>query len=220
MKCKNCGFDLDEGALFCRKCGTAVPKTPEQPEKKRGLQIPDLSGLLKNRRLLLIAACAALAILLIVVIVCATSCGKRTTRYDTADEVFEAAIDALKRGDGEQLYAMTTLSETILGEHPETFGEGDSPAAVMKGYYRRLAGDFRTQMTERFGKDAALVPQLTETTHTGAEIYETNRALGLEAEEYVSADGILSVNGETAAELYLVAVKLDRGWKLLVLYLD
>ena len=34
MQCKNCGAKLDEGALFCRKCGTSVPETPAQEEKR------------------------------------------------------------------------------------------------------------------------------------------------------------------------------------------
>ena len=34
MKCKNCGATLDEGALYCRKCGTAVPQKPESKPKR------------------------------------------------------------------------------------------------------------------------------------------------------------------------------------------
>ena len=69
MKCKNCGATLDEGALFCRKCGTAVPQTPEPTQKKRlAFKLPDLSGLLKNRRLL-VSLGAGLALLLVLIIV-------------------------------------------------------------------------------------------------------------------------------------------------------
>ena len=43
MKCKNCGAPLDEGALFCRRCGTAAPKTPE-PAGKRTVKMNASSG--------------------------------------------------------------------------------------------------------------------------------------------------------------------------------
>lgn len=220
MKCKNCGAELDEGALFCRKCGTAAPAVPEKPEKKASFGAA-LSNLLKNRRLLLCLAGAVLLVVLIVVIVCASSCGKKTTHYDTPEAVFDAAICALEAGDGETLYEMTTLSEPLLGAHPETFGEGDFPEAVMRGYYDRLASGFRTRITEQFGENAVPVAQMTTETHTGSEIYETNRALGLEAEEYRSANVTFTVDGEPAAnaEVYLVAVGLDGEWKLLVVYL-
>ena len=234
MKCKNCGATLDEGALFCRKCGTAVPQTPEPKKTQRTNPVlpwlkqqlargkERISGLLKNRRLLMtVGAGVALLLVLIIVITSAVSCSGEKTAFRTSDEVIDAAIDALGKGDGERLYRMTALSEKVLGAHPEVFGEGDTPEAVMKGYYARLAGDFKAQMTERYGKDFALSSLLTleKTTRTGSEIFESNRALGIEAEDYVSASGSLSV-GEDTVQLYLVAANTDGGWKLLVLYLS
>ncbi|MBR4905431.1 MAG: zinc ribbon domain-containing protein [Clostridia bacterium] len=44
MKCKNCGATLDEGALFCRRCGTSVPKVPE-PEPKQKAKKTVFSGI-------------------------------------------------------------------------------------------------------------------------------------------------------------------------------
>ena len=238
MKCKNCGATLDQGALFCRKCGTAAPKAPE-PKKNMlsGLRqrlsaawawCADRVSMIrnakiwKNRRLLLAGGAAlALLVLLIVIIASAASCGAKKTGFKTSDQLIEVAVDALERGDGERLYEMTKLSESLLGAHREVFGEGDTPEAVMRGYYTRLADGFRSKMTERYGKRFELEPQLSISTQTGSEIFETNRALGMEAEEFVTAKGFFSVDGEVVAdtELYLVAAKLDGEWKLLVLYL-
>ena len=246
MKCKNCGATLDEGALFCRKCGTAAPQEPEQVKTKRALPLAGVrdriakgvSGafawvkdrfaalkqarIWKNRRFLLFGgAVLALVIVLIVVIACASSCGQKTrTAFDTSDEVIGAAIEALEHGDGERLWKMTDTSEALLGLHPELYGDGDSPEAVMKTYYTQLADDFYTRMAERYGRDFTLTPQVTTTSKTGTEIFEPNRALGIEADEYVTATGYFSVDGEIAAdiEVYLVAAHLDDGWKLLAVY--
>jgi uncharacterized membrane protein YvbJ len=111
MKCKNCGFELDEGALFCRKCGTAAPAPEQSAAKKRGSRLPDLSKLLKNRRLLTVTGVGAAILIALILILCLATCGKTETRFQTADEAFAAAIDALKAGDGERLYAMTETSE-------------------------------------------------------------------------------------------------------------
>lgn len=219
MKCKNCGFELDEGALFCRKCGTAAPTPGEIEAEKRGSKAPALRKLLKNRRFLTVAGIAAAALLLLILILCLATCGKTKTAFQTSDEAFAAAVDALKAGDGERLYRMTETSEAFLGAHPETFGEGDSPEAVMKDYYKRLADDFQTRLAP-YGEDFELLPLLETETLTGSAIFEANRALNVEAEEYATAEGPLSVNGETAANVYLVAAKLDGEWKLIVVYLD
>jgi Na+-transporting methylmalonyl-CoA/oxaloacetate decarboxylase gamma subunit len=218
MKCKNCGFELDEGALFCRKCGTAAPAPEQSAAKKRGSRLPDLSKLLKNRRLLTVTGVGAAILIALILILCLATCGKTETRFQTADEAFAAAIDALKAGDGERLYAMTETSEAFLGAHPEQFGAGDSPAAVMKDYYKRLADDFQTRLAP-YGEDFELLPLLQTETLSGSAIFEANRALGIEAEEYATAEGPLSINGETAANVYLVAAKLDGEWKLIVVYL-
>lgn len=215
MKCKNCGFELEEGALFCRKCGTAAPKEPESPAKKPLLNRKKLH----SRVAPLIALGVLLVLVLIVVIVCAASCSKRTTKYESPDALIDDVVNALETGDGARLYDMTKLSESFLGAHPETFGEGDSPAAVMKGYYTRLADDFCAQMNERFPEGFRLDSRLTAEFRVDSEIYETNRALGLEAETCATVTGPLTVNGETVADLYLVMVQLDGTWQLLVLYL-
>ena len=218
MKCKNCGFELDEGALFCRKCGTAAPTPGEIEANKRGSKAPALRKLLKNRRFLTIAGIAA-ALLLLILILCLTCCGKAKTGFSTADEAFDAALDALEAGDGERLFELTETSRAFLGTHPETFGEGDSPEAVMKGYYKRLANDF-SALRKTYGTDAAVEAQLETETLTGSAIFEANRALGVDAEEYAAAKGPLTINGETVGSVYLAAAKLDGEWKLIVLYLN
>jgi len=258
MKCKNCGATLDEGALFCRKCGTAVAEKPapkpvqtKRKQTKRGGS--GASGLLdrilgffsavgewfsrafawigdrftairnakiwKNRRLLMtIGAALALLVLLIVVISCAASC-RKPEKYQTPDEVTAAVVEALEQGDGEKLYRMSTLSEKALGVHTETFGAGDTPEAVMRGYYARLAGDLQMQLAERYGKEYRLEGQLTTKIVSDTSIYETNRALGLEAAEYAEISGPLSVSGETVTNIHIVAADVDGEWKLLVVYL-
>jgi hypothetical protein len=135
------------------------------------------------------------------------------------DEVFDAAIEALVNGDGDRLYEMTKTSEAFLGAHPETFGAGDSPAAVMKTYYADLAGAFRSELTETYGTGFELVPQIQTETLSGSAIFEANRALGIEAEEYATGSGSLSVNGAPVKDVYLVAAKLGGEWRLIVVYL-
>lgn len=253
MKCKNCGAPLDEGALFCRRCGTAAPETPEPKQKELTISLPDLtdvkdrisgffrgigawfSGLFQrignrlkglkdtpffqNKRLLMLTgAGAALLAVLIIVIACAASC-KKSAAYKTPEDVTAAVVKALETGDGEKLYEMTKLSEQVLGAHTETFGAGDTPEAVMQGYYKRLAGDFSAQLAERYGRNAALEAQTESEIITDASIFEANRALGLEAAQYAEITGTLSVNGETATNIHIVAVDLDGEWKPLVVYL-
>ncbi|MBR0507540.1 MAG: zinc ribbon domain-containing protein [Clostridia bacterium] len=217
MKCRNCGAELDEGALFCRKCGTAAPTPGEGKAKKRALKLPDFQKLLKNRRLLTIIGGCAAVLLLLILILCLATCGKAKTGFSTADEAFDAALDALKAGDGERLSDLTKTSEAFLGAHPETFGEGDSPEAVMKGYYKRLANDFAA-VRKTYGTDAAVEAQLETETLTGSAIFEANRALNVDAEEYATAKGSLTINGETVKDVYLAAAKLDGEWKLIVVY--
>jgi len=219
MKCKNCGFELDEGARFCRKCGTAVPTATETKPKQRAWNLPDLSGLWKNRRLFTWIGVGAAAVLVLVLILCLTTCGGKKTGFQTPDEVFDAAIEALVNGDGDRLYEMTKTSEAFLGAHPETFGAGDSPTAVMKAYYADLAGAFRSELTETYGTGFELVPQIQTETLSGSAIFEANRALGIEAEEYATGSGSLSVNGAPVKDVYLVAAKLGGEWRLIVVYL-
>ena len=218
MKCRNCGAELDEGALFCRKCGTAVPETKEAAPKKRAFRLPDVSKLLKNRRAAIAIGAGAAALLLLILILCLTTCGGTKTGFRSADEAFSAAVEALEAGDGERLYRMTETSAAFLGTHPETFGEGDSPEAVMKDYYKRLANNFAA-LRKTYGTDGAVESRFETETLTGSAIFEANRALGVDAEEYAAAKGPLTINGETVGSVYLVAAKLDGEWKLIVLYL-
>ncbi len=254
MKCKNCGATLDEGALFCRKCGTSVLKVPEpEPKRNRKAKKTAFSGIFdrvsgwfgrvgkwfsgtyaairnrfaglktakpaqKRRFLLLSGVCAALLIILIIVIASAVSC-KKTVQYETPEKLTEAVINALREGDGETLYKMTGLSVKVLGEHTETFGAGDTPETVMQRYYERLAGDLYTDLTARYGDGYKLEGTPETTLVKDTTIYETNRALGLEAETYAEVTTPLSVEGEPVKTLYLVAVELDGEWKLLVVYL-
>lgn len=246
MKCKNCGATLDEGALFCRKCGTAVPETPAPKRSaltaakdrivgffagvgawcsaaiaKIGDGISKLkdSGLLKKRRFLMMCGAALLLlIVLIVVIACAASC-KKTVKYETPDELSVAVVETLNAGDGEKLYEMAKLSEKALGVHTEIFGAGDTPETVMQRYYTRLAGDLETTLTERYGGEYRLEGQLETTIVADTSIFETNRTLGLEAARYAEITGPLSVNGEQVTNIRIVAVETDGEWKLIVVYL-
>ena len=246
MKCKNCGATLDEGALFCRKCGTAVPEAPAPKRSARttakdrivgfftgvrdwcsaaiakvGERISKLkdSGLLKKRRFLMMCGAALLLlIVLIVVIASAASCGK-AKRYRTPDELTAAVVEALNAGDGKTLYEMSKLSEKALGVHTEIFGAGDSPETVMQRYYTRLAGDLEATLTERYGGEYRLEGQPETVIVNDTSIFETNRTLGLEAAQYAEITGPLSVNGEQVTNIRIVAVELDGEWKLIVVYL-
>ena len=256
MKCKNCGAPLDEGALFCRRCGTAVPKAPEpapkrivKKKKKNGVLsgitdwVADRAGrigkwcadvfdkvrnwlgglkdskLLQNRRLLMLTgAGAALLLVLIIIIASAASC-KKTEKYKTPEELTAAVIDALDAGDGERLYKMSKLSHKVLGEHTELFGEGDTPEAVMQGYYQRMAEEVKEKRAAIEDTDGALTGQTETNIITDTSIYETNRALGLEAAQYAEITGPLLEDDAFVANVRIVAVELDGEWKLLVVYL-
>lgn len=250
MKCKNCGATLDEGALYCRKCGTAVPQKPEsKPKRAAGAKAGWLervtalidgirtwcvnafaagkgwvqnlgkSAFFRNRRLLMLTgAGAALLLVLIIVIASAASC-KKTKTYKSPDEVTAAVLEALETGDGEKLYEMTELSVKVLGEHTEIFGEGNTPEEVMRGYYKRLADELYTALTEQHGKGFRLSGTFETTIITDAAIFETNRALGLEAAQYAEISGPLSVDEEIAKSIRIVAVELNGAWKPVVVYL-
>ena len=254
MKCKNCGATLDEGALFCRRCGTSVPQEPEpEPKTTKRTKNTALSGITdgiagwfgragkwisgtfaqarnrfahlktakpaqKRRFLLLTGACAALIVVLIVVIVCAASC-KAPAKYETPEKLTEAVIETLQQGDGETLYNMAELSHKVLGEHTDLFGAGDTPEAVMQGYYERLAGDLHAGLTAEYGEGYQLEGETETTIVTDTTIFETNRALGLEAERYAEVTGPLYVGDAFVTNLRVVAVELDGAWKLLAVYL-
>lgn len=226
MKCKNCGAMLDEGALFCRKCGSAAPAAPEP--NRTILSRLHLSAwkerirrILKNKRLLMmIGAAAAILLVLILIIATAASCSAKKTDFASPEEVAAAAVKALEKGDGERLRTLAAVSEPLLGAHPEQFGEGDSPKAVMQGYYAGLSNDLYSLLIERYGKRASLDAETTTRILSGTDVFEANRALGIEAEEYAIVSGPLSVDGETIKDLYLVAANQSGRWKLIVLYLS
>lgn len=257
MYCRNCGAKIGEGALFCRKCGTAVTAEEQKPEQnvfedlkparrkpKRDVpqadppQETDLSeeaeiperteaenaenrpaGTYKKRRLLLIVgACALLlAVVLAAVIIPIAACGK-PERFTSPEAVRDAAVSALEQGDGKRLSELAQLSEQTLGRHPEVFGDGETPKAVMRGYYDRLAGDLRTRLSERYGRDFRLESATETHIEYGTEIFEPNRALEIDAAQYAEITGTLTVGGETVANIRIVAAELDGEWKLIVVY--
>ena len=232
MKCKNCGATLDEGALFCRKCGTAVPQQPE-PEKhkftlpiqlpklpkfkKPDWKLPDLSGLFHNKKVLLMGGIALLLlIVLITVIVAAASC--KPDRFNTPEDVQAAVIDALQDGDGDRLAKLAKTSEAFFGQHPEQFGEGRSPEAVMKGYYNRLADDVQEKRVAQYGKRSELSVDSETETLTGTAIFQENDALEIDATAYAVLTGPLLADGQPLMNLRIVAAEIDGRWKLIAVY--
>ncbi len=196
------------------------PKRIKERKTPKQLRLPDLKTLPKKTRLMLLGGAAALLlVILTVVIVSVVSCGK-AQKFTSPDAVKDAVIDALNRGDGERLAALAKISAPFLGKHPETYGEGDTPEAVMRGYYGRTADDLRTKLVARFGPDYRLEGTIETKLLSGSEIFETNRALGLEAPQYAEMTGPLTVNGETVASLRIVAAELDGEWKLIAAYVD
>lgn len=270
MYCRNCGAKLEDGALFCRKCGTsvlaegekpsaltgrsaakkgseqsvfldrgaekkkpekpaaadrppkretpAVPADPEPfPEDFPVRKTPKRRRLNKRGRLIVIGAAALLLIVLTVVIVSVTSC-KKPERFTSPEAVQNAVIAALEQGDGARLSGMAKVSEPVLGRHPETYGDGSTPEAVMRGYYDRLAGGLFERLSERYGSGFRLEAATETRLVTGTEIFEPNRTLNIEAERYAEITGTLSVNGETVGNIRIVAAELDGEWKLLIVY--
>ena len=257
MYCKNCGARLDDGALFCRKCGTSATDESKQPMPGPGLAAPepDRQGApnpfvdvpqrkpnrthrikkrettgekpenanarsdAKNRRLLLLICLAALAaVAATVVIVSVASCKKseQTKASATLEDVQNAVLDALERGDGEALASLAKLSEPLLGAHPEEFGEGDTPEAVMRGYYDRLAGDFYANISEWYGEGFRLSAELLTEYYADTRIFEENRALGIDGSQYAVLSGPIYVGDDEVGTLRIVAVELNGEWKLLV----
>ena len=76
MNCRNCGAPIEPGANFCRKCGTDVPRTPEQKPRVsiRSLYERYLQPLLKNKRLMMIVGGAAALLLVLILILSIASC--------------------------------------------------------------------------------------------------------------------------------------------------
>lgn len=229
-RCRVCGAELDEGALFCRTCGAAASPEPEHadesvpehaehaPKKhaahRKRFRLPKL-----NRRLLAAIGIAALLLaVLVTVIVCAVSCGGKDG-FQTPDELKDAVIAALEKGDGDRLQALAKTSEPILGQHPEEFGEGKTPNAVMQNYYRTMAKSLKTRLDEQYGKGFRLELPAETTLLTGADTYETNRALGVDAPQYAVIGGTLFVEGNSVGTISMTAAEIDGEWKLLVVYI-
>ncbi len=237
-RCRVCGAELDEGALFCRTCGAATSPEPEhadesvpepaaefvpepvehEPKKhaahRKRFRLPKL-----NRRLLAAIGIAALLLaVLVTVIVCAVSCGGKDG-FQTPDELKDAVIAALEKGDGDRLQALAKTSEPILGQHPEEFGEGKTPNAVMQNYYRTMAKSLKTRLDEQYGKGFRLELPAETTLLTGADTYETNRALGVDAPQYAVIGGTLFVEGNSVGTISMTAAEVDGEWKLLVVYI-
>lgn len=212
MNCRNCGAPLEEGAFFCRKCGTSVPQQPAvQPKKTL------LSQLKSNRTaLILLAAGAVVLLLTLVLILSVVSCGR--SRFRAPEAVNEAVLDALSKGDGDRLCTLAKTSEPFLGRHPETFGAGDTPHAVMQGYYRTLADSLRANLRERGGKRFALGESAETRFVSGTEIFESNRSLDIDATQFAVTSGPLTVDGEATAIIRITAAELDGEWKLIVVY--
>ncbi len=225
MNCRNCGAPLPPDARFCRRCGTDVPQTPPAAPKKSILKKPiaavrqwfDKPIFHNKKALLSIGGSAALLVLLLVLILSIASCAPK--KLKTPEAVADAVIGALEKGDGKALAALANLSEPLTGQHPEVFGEGETPEKVMRGYYDRLAGDLYARLKEQYGKRFTLEGALSTRILTGSDIWEANRSLDLDAAQYAELTGPLTVNGETVANARIVAVELNGEWKLLVVYL-
>lgn len=224
MNCKNCGAPLDEGAQFCRKCGTSVDPIPEReahPVKKDPASFfANMRSKLTGNRMLLypIAGGILLLTIALILVVSVVSCSHKAMK--TPEDVADAVVSALQKGDGDALASLAKTSAPFLGRHTEQFGEGDSPEAVMKAYYRRLTDDLRTRLSETYGKDFLLEAQLEAELSSGTAVFEPNRALKIDAEQYAVLSGPLSVSGNTVGMLQIVAAQMDGEWKLLVVYVD
>lgn len=223
MNCKNCGAPLDSGARFCRKCGTSVPEAPEQPARPSVATVLNgfvsrIRPVFRNKKLLLlIGICAAALALALILILSLVSC--RPMKLETPEAVADAVLRALERGDGDALQKMTELSEAVCGAHPELFGEGDTPHAVMKTYYRTLADTHSRAWKDAYGKDFRLEAQLTTERYTDTDVFEINRALDLDAAQYAVLKGPLLVNGSAAGSISITAVEWNGAWQPLIVYL-
>ena len=213
MNCRNCGAPLDEGARFCRKCGTSVPEQASFSPK------PSLLSRVKGNKpaLYLIGAGVLILLVALILVVSVVSCSRNHLRSPEA--VTEAVLSALESGDGNRLCTLAKTSEPLFGRHPEEFGAGDTPHAVMQGYYRALADSMRAKRIELGGKRFALGESANTRLVSGSEIFESNRALDVDATQYAVTSGPLTVDGEAMANIQIVAAEIDGEWKLIVVYI-
>ena len=222
MHCKNCGAPLDEGAQFCRKCGAGVDETPEKETLSFPKQLASFfqnlwSKLTGSPKLLYpIAGGVLLLTIALVLILSIASCSHKALK--TPEDVADAVVSALQDGDGDALASLAKISAPFLGRHTEQFGEGDSPEAVMKQYYRTLADGLYDRLRETYGKGFLLEAQLEAEISSGTAVFEPNRALNIEAEQYAVLSGPLTVSGNAVGTLRLIAAQLNGEWKLLVVY--
>ena len=223
MNCKNCGAPLDEGAQFCRRCGTSIDSMTERetkPAKKKPTSFfADLWTKLTGNRMLLypIAGGVLLLVIALILVISIVSCSHQALK--SPEDVADAVVTALEKGDGDALAELAKISAPFLGRHTEQFGEGDSPETVMKNYYRTLAGDLKSRLTEAYGKDYLLETQLQAEFSSGTAVFEPNRALEIDAEQYAVLSGPLTVSGNTVGTLRLVTAQLNGEWKLLIVYI-
>ena len=217
MNCKNCGAPLSEGAQFCKRCGTAVTDAKAPSKKPRTLR--QLWENVKRSRavLLPIAAGVLLLLLALILVISVVSCSR--AKLKTPEAVGDAVVAALQKGDGDTLYELSRTSVPFLGQHTEQFGEGDTPETVMRQYYRTLADTLHQRLKETYGKRFTITSDLTVTLVSDTAVFEPNRALEIEAEQYAILTGPLSVSGTDEGTLRLVAAKLNNEWKLLIVYL-
>ena len=216
MNCKNCGAPLHAEDQFCKKCGTAVPAQPEKPQILQKLSA--LWDKCKSNRVLLLAIAGGvlLLVLALILIISAASCSRAVLK--TPEDAANAVLAALEKGDGDTLYSLTKTAVPLLGQHPEQFGEGDTPENVMRGYYRTLADELHARLTQTFGKGYQLEAQLSTELVADTGVFTPNRALNIEAEQYAIVSGPLSVSGTAVGTLRLVAALQGGEWKLLVVY--
>ena len=89
----------------------------------------------------------------------------------------------------------------------------------MQNYYRTMAKSLKTRLDEQYGKGFRLELPAETTLLTGADTYETNRALGVDAPQYAVIGGTLFVEGNSVGTISMTAAEIDGEWKLLVVYI-
>ena len=193
-------------------------QTEQQPKKRIRLRLPKPLSRVTPRFLIFCGISALLLVALLVVILSTVSCSAKD-RFDSPEAVQNAVIAALERGDGDRLYTLAETSVPVLGEHPERFGEGRTPQAVMKHYYRALAEDFHDRVASQYGKNFRLEFPAETSIQTGGDIFEANRALGIDAAQYAVISGTLFVDSNSVGTISMTAAEIDGEWKLLALYL-